>query len=155
MHRLYPQQRAYSLSSEAVIMRQLRRWKSLCWRSLTCTHKRTSMGPSRSCWNGRTRAFQPEEITSKGPRVSCVLSIKVPIQKMSGNLFNDKKKGVLGMTLNCIWWWSSSSEQYPFTITLGPLTWSGNICYGLTYESNRFFLKLFLFNKMTSTNKNS
>ena len=30
-----------------------------------------SMGPSRSCWNC-TRALQPEEITSKGTRVSRV-----------------------------------------------------------------------------------
>ena len=30
------------------------------------------MGPSRSCWNGTTSALQPEEITSKGTRVSCV-----------------------------------------------------------------------------------
>ena len=29
------------------------------------------MGPSRSCWNG-TSALQPEEVTSKGTRVSCV-----------------------------------------------------------------------------------
>ena len=40
-------------------------------RSLTRSHKRTSMGPSRSCWNG-TSALQPEEITLKGTRVSCV-----------------------------------------------------------------------------------
>ena len=32
----------------------------------------TSMGPWRSCWNGRTSTLQPEEITSKGTRVSCV-----------------------------------------------------------------------------------
>ena len=51
----------YSLSSEAVVMRQLRRWKRLWWWS----HKRTSMGRSRSCWNGTTSALQPEEITSK------------------------------------------------------------------------------------------
>ena len=62
----------YSLSSEAVVMRQLRRWKRLWRRSLTRSHKRTSMGPSRSCWNGRTSALQPEEITSKETRVSCV-----------------------------------------------------------------------------------
>ena len=60
----------YSLSSEAVVMRQLRRWKRLWRRSLTRSHKRTSMGPSGSCWNG-TSALQPEEITSKGTRVSC------------------------------------------------------------------------------------
>ena len=61
----------YSLSSEAVVMRQLKRWKRLWRRSLTCSHKRTSMGPSRGCWNG-TSALQPEEITSKRTRVSCV-----------------------------------------------------------------------------------
>ena len=41
-------------------------------RSLTRSHKRTSMGPVGSCWNGRTSALQTEEITSKGTRVSCV-----------------------------------------------------------------------------------
>ena len=60
------------LSSETVLMRQLRKWKRLWRRSLTRSHKRTSMGPSRSCWNGKTSALQPEEITSKGTRVSCV-----------------------------------------------------------------------------------
>ena len=67
----------YSLSSrknlEAVVMRQLRRWKRLWRRSLTRSYKMTSMGPSRSCWNGTTSAMQPEEITSKRTtRVSCV-----------------------------------------------------------------------------------
>ena len=48
------------LSSEAVVMRQLKRWKWLWWRSLTRSHKRTSMGPSRSCWNVTTSVLQPE-----------------------------------------------------------------------------------------------
>ena len=61
-----------STSPEAVIMRQLRRWKRLWQRSLTRSHKRPSIGPSRSCWNGTTSALQPEEITSKGTRFSCV-----------------------------------------------------------------------------------
>ena len=69
---LLPVTFAYSLSSEAVVMRQLRRWKRMWWRSLTCFHKRTPMGPSRSCWNGTTSELQQEEITSKGTRVSCV-----------------------------------------------------------------------------------
>ena len=69
---LVPVTFGYSLSSEAVIMRQLRRWKRLWRRSLTHSHKRTSMGPCRSCWNGTRSALQPEEITSKGIRVSCV-----------------------------------------------------------------------------------
>ena len=34
----------YSLSSEAVVMRQLRRWQWPWRRSLTCSYKRTSMG---------------------------------------------------------------------------------------------------------------
>ena len=63
---------AYSLNSEAVVMRQLRRWKRLWQRSLTRSHKMTSMGPSRSCWNGKTSALQPEKITPKLTRVSCV-----------------------------------------------------------------------------------
>ena len=69
---LLPVTFGYSLSSEAVVMRQLRRWKRLWRGSLTCSHKRTSMGASRNCWNGRTSALQPEEITWKGTRVSCV-----------------------------------------------------------------------------------
>ena len=40
--------------------------------SLTCSHKRTSMGPSISCLNGTTSALQLKEITSKGTRVSYV-----------------------------------------------------------------------------------
>ena len=69
---LLPVTFGYSLSLEAVVMRQLRRWKRLWRRSFTRSHKRTSMGPSRSCWNGTKSALQPEEITAKGTRVSCV-----------------------------------------------------------------------------------
>ena len=69
---LLPVTFGYSLSSEAIVMRLLRRWKRLWWKSLTCSHKRTSMEPSRNCWNGTTTALQADEITSKGTRVSCV-----------------------------------------------------------------------------------
>ena len=50
------------------------RWKRQWRRSLTRSHKGTSMESSRICWNGTTSALQPEEITSKGTRVSCVYS---------------------------------------------------------------------------------
>ena len=51
------------------------------------------MGSCRSCWKGTTSALLPEEITSKGDlSFICVLSIKVPIRKKSGNLFNDPRK---------------------------------------------------------------
>ena len=69
---LLPVTFGYPLSSEAVVMRQLRRWKRLWRRSLTRSHKRISMGPSRSCWNGITSALQPGVITSMRTRVSCV-----------------------------------------------------------------------------------
>ena len=62
----------YSLSSEAVVMEHFGRWKRLWRRSLTRSLKRTSIGPSRSCWNGTTSALQLEEITSNGTRVACV-----------------------------------------------------------------------------------
>ena len=72
----------------AVVLRQFRRWKRLWRKSLTCSHKKTSMGRSRSCWNGTTSALQPGEITSKGTSnyYQCLLSIKVPIRKSSGNI---------------------------------------------------------------------
>ena len=69
---LLPVTFGYSLSSQAVVMRQMRRWKRLWQRSLTRSPSRISMGPSRSCWNGTTSALQPEEITSKGTSVTCV-----------------------------------------------------------------------------------
>ena len=47
---LLPVTFGYSLSSEAIVMRQFRRWR----RSLTRSHKRMSMGPSRSFWNDTT-----------------------------------------------------------------------------------------------------
>ena len=47
---------------------------------------------SRSCWNGTTSALQPEEITSKGTRVSCgYYQRKCPYEKRSGSLFNDPR----------------------------------------------------------------
>ena len=72
LHPCHPVTFGYSLSSEAVVMRQLIRRKRLWRRSLTRSHKRTSTGSSRSWWNSTTSALQPEEITSKGTRVSCV-----------------------------------------------------------------------------------
>ena len=63
---------AYSLTSVDVAIRQLRWWERLWRRSLTRSHKRISMGASIRFWNGTTSALKPEEITSKGSRVSCV-----------------------------------------------------------------------------------
>ena len=54
---LLPVTFGYSLSSQAVVMRQLRRWKRLWRRSFTLSHKRTSMGPYKICWDGTTSAL--------------------------------------------------------------------------------------------------
>ena len=75
---LLPVTFAYSLSSEAVVMRQMRRWKGL-WQ------KRTSMGPSRSCWKCIAAGGDYFE---GDYNFMCVLSIKVPKRKKSANLFN-------------------------------------------------------------------
>ena len=71
----------YSLISEVVVMRQLRRWKRLCRRSLTRSHKRTSMGPSRSCWNGATSA-----LLRRGLEFHMCTINKTAHTKKSGNL---------------------------------------------------------------------
>ena len=56
----------YSLRSEAVVMRQLRKWKRLWWRSFTRSHKRTFMGPSRSCWTGTKIPFSRRRLLRRG-----------------------------------------------------------------------------------------
>ena len=79
---LLPATFGYSPSSEAVVMRELRRWKRLRRRSLTRSYKRTSIGPSRSFLNGTTSVLQPEEITSKGTWVSGVFyQLMCPYEK--------------------------------------------------------------------------
>ena len=113
---LLPVTFAYSLSSEAVVMRQLRRWKRLWRRSLTRSHKRTFMGPSRSCWNGTKSAFQLEEIPSKGTRISCVLFIKVPIRKKSGNFFNDPHTVFELLSLSSRLWLTEWEHSIPVSI---------------------------------------
>ena len=108
---LVPVTFGYSLSSEAVIMRQLRRWKLLWWRSLTRSHKRTSIGPSRTvqrtlqpifmiscsnekllqeleytllkldCHSGWISKMQSARVDYFKGSFICVLPIKVPIWK--------------------------------------------------------------------------
>ena len=50
----------------------IEKMKRLWGRSLTRSHKRTSMRSFTSFWNGTKSALQSKEITSKGTRVSCV-----------------------------------------------------------------------------------
>ena len=106
---LFPVTFGYSLSSEAVIMRQLRRWKRLWRRSLTRTHKRISMGHSRGCWNGTTSALQPEEITSQWTRVLCVYYIWKGLYEKSLETYHMYLialwSGIYKQVCFCYWYW--------------------------------------------------
>ena len=124
---LVPVTFGYSLSSEAVVMRELRRWKRLWRRSLTHSHKTTSVGPSRRCWNDTTRALKLEEITSKGTRVlMCVLSIKVPIQKsletylmnLVSLLLDWYPLGIYELLYLSCYWLNSTSIVHPLFLSL-------------------------------------
>ena len=66
---LLPVTFGYSLSSQAVVMKKLRRWKSLWRRSLTRSHKTTSMWPCRSCWNGTTMHCSRRRLLRRGLEV--------------------------------------------------------------------------------------
>ena len=111
---LLPVTFGYSLSSEVVVMRQLRRRKRLWWRSLTCQHKRTSVGPSRSCWNGTTSALHPKEIISKGTRVSCMYYWeKCPYEKSLETYLM-----ILVDRVKHAWWLSVSHLRNQLTISL-------------------------------------
>ena len=112
---LLPVTFGYSLRSEAVVMRQLRRWKRLWWRALAHSHKWNSMEPSRSCWNGTTagRDYFEGDLS-----FMCILSIKVPIRKISGNLFNDPRIYIyiyiyIYIWLSCPTWdlWSQNGSE--------------------------------------------
>ena len=59
------------------------------------------------------------------------------------------------MTLNCIWWWGSSSwdlesVEYPIIaiIPMSTQSQSGSTCSGAIYESNKSIEKLFSFNRI-------
>ena len=80
---LFPVTFGFSLSSEPVVMRQLRRWKRLWRRSSTRSHKRIS----RSCLNGTNKCIALRGDYFEGDEsFMCALSIKVLIRKKSGNL---------------------------------------------------------------------
>ena len=71
---LLPVTFSYSLSSEAVVMGQLRRWKRLWRSSLTRSQKRTSMGPSVSCWTGRISCSQRRLLRRGVEFLQCTLN---------------------------------------------------------------------------------
>ena len=83
---LVPVNFGYSLSSEALVMRQLRRWKRLWRRSLTHVYEALQKLLERynECIAAGGDYFEGDL------RFMCVLC--VPIRKTSGNLFSDPRK---------------------------------------------------------------
>ena len=77
----------YSLSSKAVVMRQLRKWRRLWRRSLTPSHLHGALQKLLERYNKCIAAGG--DYFEGDWSFMCVLSIKVPIQKKSGNLFNN------------------------------------------------------------------
>ena len=80
---------AYSLSSEAVVMRQLRRWKRLWGRSLTRSHKRTSMGLPEAV--GTVQQVHCRRLLRRGREFYVCIINKSDHTKKSWNLFNDPR----------------------------------------------------------------
>ena len=98
---LLPVTFAYSLSSrEAVVVRLLRSWKRLWRRSLIRSHKRTSVGPCRSCWDSTTSALQPERITLKGAVSIYIKPITCRIRQK-----NFMQKGLDRVVFPPVWWY--------------------------------------------------
>ena len=81
-----------SLRSEAVVMRQFRRWKSLWRRPLTRSHKKSSMGAFQKLLERYNKCIASGGDYFEGDEnFMSVLSIKVPIRKKTGNLFYDAR----------------------------------------------------------------
>ena len=86
---LLPVTFAYSLSTEAVVMKQLRRWKRLWRGSLTRSHKKTSMGPSSRSFRTVQQVHCSRRRKLRRGLEFHVFTINVSIRKNSGNLFID------------------------------------------------------------------
>ena len=72
-------------------MRQLRRWKRLWRRSLTRSHKRTSMGLSEVVWTVQQVYYSRRRLLRWGLEFHVWTINKSPHTKKSGNLFNDPR----------------------------------------------------------------
>ena len=86
---LLPGTFAYSLISEAIAMKQLRRWKRLWWRSLMRSQRGLSWGLPEVV--GTVQQVNGGDYCEGDLSFMCILSIKVPIQRKSGTLFNDPR----------------------------------------------------------------
>ena len=88
---LLPVTFAYSLSSEAVVMRQVRRWKRVWRRLLTRSDKRTSIGLSEVVGTAQQVHCSQRRLVRSGLEFHACTINKSAYMKKSGNLFNDSQ----------------------------------------------------------------
>ena len=87
---LLPVTFAYSLSSEVIVIRQLRRWKRLRRRSLTRSHKRTSVRPSEVVGTVQVHCSR-RTLLRRGLEFHVCTINKSTHMKNSGNIVNDPR----------------------------------------------------------------
>ena len=92
----------YSLSSEAVVMRQLRRWKRLWRRSLTCSHRGLRWGFVEVVGTVQPEHCSRRRLLWRGLEFHVCTINKSVHTKTSGNLFNDPRIWRLYNSLICV-----------------------------------------------------
>ena len=98
---LLPVTFGYSLSSEDVVMRQLRRWKRLWQRSLTCSHKRISWGLPEVVGMVQQVHCSRRRLLRRGLEFPvCTINKSTHTKKKSGNLFNDPRSCWVPVTVD-------------------------------------------------------
>ena len=106
---LVPVTFAYSLSSEAVVMRQLRRGKRLWQRSLTRSHKRIFMGPSRVFGTVQVHCSR-RRLFRRGLEFHvCTINESAHTKKKSGNLSYAPRNSIQFYSFDCT---KSNSSKY-------------------------------------------
>ena len=95
---LLPVTFAYSLSSEAVVMRQLRRWKRLWRRPLTRSHKRTTMDLPEVVRTVQVHCSQRRLLRRVLEFHVYTINKSAHTKKKSGNLSNDPHTFVIDQT---------------------------------------------------------
>ena len=88
---LLPVTFGYSLGSQAVVMRQLRRWKRLWRRSLTRSHKRTSIGFPEVVGMVQQVHCSQRRLVRRGLEFHVCTINKSAHTKKFGNLFHDPR----------------------------------------------------------------
>ena len=111
---LLPVTFGYFLSSEAVVMRHLRRWKRLRRRSLTCSHKRTSLGLPEVVGTVQQMHCSWKRLLRGGLEFHVCTINKSAHTKKTGNLFNDLRNSFKHSTFIIKFYYPSAAKETIF-----------------------------------------